>query len=104
MEGTLKVTPELLISAADDFSSKGQTISSLLNEMMNMVTALSSIWEGDAESAYVTKFKGLEDDIQLLLRMVNEHSTDLKEMAGEYNKAETESLDAINTLSSDVIV
>lgn len=104
MNGTLKVTPEKLTAAAQEFQTQGNSVSSLTSEMMNLVTSLSTIWEGEAGQAYITKFKGLEDDIQLMIRMINEHVTDLNEMARQYQDAETTILDEINTLSSDVIV
>lgn len=104
MNGTIKVTPEKLTAAAQDFQSQGNNISSLTGEMMNLVTSLNHVWEGEAGQAYITKFKGLEDDIQLMIKMINEHVTDLNEMAREYQTTESSVMDEINTLSSDVIV
>lgn len=104
MQGTLKVQPEVLISTATEFNSKGSRIRNLLSEMMSKVTSTNSIWEGEAQSAYAAKFKGLEDDIQKMIKMVSEHSTDLREMAAEYNRAERENMNEISSLSSDVIV
>ena len=104
MEGILRVTPNELITMANEFSAKGSTISSLTAEMTNEVVGLSSIWEGDAATAYVTKFRGLDDDIQLINRMIQEHVNDLEEMANTYNQAEAANLSDIEGLSSDVIV
>ena len=56
MEGILKVTPEKLISTSQEFSSNGDTISSLTQQMIDIVTSLSSFWQGDASSAYSAKF------------------------------------------------
>ena len=55
-------------------------------------------------NAYVTKFKGLENDIQMLVKMIQEHSTDLEEMARAYEEAENQNMEEISSLSSDVIV
>lgn len=104
MNGILRVTPNELITVAGDFSTKGATVSSLTSEMTNMVTNLSNIWEGDAASAYIAKFRGLDDDIQLMIRMIQEHVTDLQEMANAYSQAENANLSEIETLSSDVII
>ena len=104
MQGILKVTPNELISVADEFNSQGSTIGNLTSGMTNLVTGLSSVWEGDAAQAYIARFRGLEDDIGLLIRMVNEHVTDLREMATQYLQAEEQNLDDIATLSSDVII
>lgn len=104
MTGILKVTPEQLISTANEFQSIGTTVRNLTSEMTNIVTGLSGIWEGEAATAYVTKFNGLQDDIERLHAMITEHVTDLNEMANVYSTAENADLDEIATLSSDVII
>lgn len=104
MEGILKVNSEQLAQTASEFGSKAGTVGNLTAEMTNMVTGLASAWEGEAASSYVTRFRGLEDDIQMLVRMVQEHSTDLEQMARAYEEAENQNMEEISTLSSDVIV
>ena len=104
MNGILRVTPAQLINTASEFSAKGSQISAITTEMTNLVVGLSSIWEGEAATAYVTKFRGLDDDIQLMIRMVQEHAADLQEMANAYNQAESANLNNIESLTSDVII
>lgn len=103
MEGILKVTPEKLISTATEFSQKGTTVNNLTTEMTNLVTSLSSVWLGDAATAYTNKFKGLESDIQKLNKMIQEHAKDLNDMATVYANVEKASVDEINGLSNNVI-
>ena len=57
-----------------------------------------------AANAYKRKFKQLDDDIAKLVKMINEHATDLNEMAREYEAAENQNTNASNSLSGDVIV
>lgn len=104
MEGILKVNSDQLAQTASEFGNKAGTVGNLTSEMTNMVTGLASAWEGEASSAYIAKFKGLEDDIQMVIRMVQEHSTDLEEMARAYAEAENQNMEEISSLSSDVIV
>lgn len=104
MEGTLRVTPEQLESAANEFSSKGTVVGNLTGEMTRLVEGLASVWEGEAATAYTTKFRQLDDDIQKIVRMIQEHSTDLNEMARVYRDAETANQDEIAGLAGDVIV
>lgn len=104
MTGILKVTPEQLVSTANEFQNIGTTVRNLTTEMTNTVTGLSSVWEGEAATAYVAKFNGLQDDIERLHAMITEHVTDLTEMATVYSNAEKTDMDQIATLSSDVIV
>ena len=89
MDGKLRVTPERLIQSAEVFSNKATNIASITNEMTNLVTGLSAnIWQGEAASTFIGKFKQLDDDIQKLIGMINEHSKDLTEMANSYKAAE----------------
>ena len=103
MDGILNATPEQLISTASQFSSQGSVIQQLTSEMVNKVTPLASAWEGEAATAYIQKFTGLQDDIQLMLRMVQEHATDLQDMAATYQNAESQNVSDFGDLSSDVI-
>ncbi len=64
MEGILKVTPEKLIQASNEFSQTGKTISSLTSEMMSIVNGLKSIWQGEAANSYNSRFTSLQDDIE----------------------------------------
>ncbi len=103
MTGTIKVSPEKLLSTASEFSSHGNTISSLTAEMMNVVSSLSSVWEGEAATAYMTKFKGLETDIQTMNRMIQEHVNDLEQMSNIYSSTEQANIDDAAALSSGII-
>ena len=104
MEGTLRVTPEQLTNTATEFSSIGNTVASLTEEMTSTVTGLASSWQGEASTAYINKFTGLNDDIQRMIAMIREHATDLTEMAQAYMTGESENAQLAETLSSDVII
>ncbi len=104
MEGIIKVSPEALNNTAAELSSQGSQIGSLTTQMVELVTGMNGIWTGEASSAYVTKFTGFEDDIQKMIRMIEEHSTDLQTMAQSYMQAETQNAEISQSLSADVIV
>lgn len=104
MEGLLRVTPEQLVATSNEFSDKAGTVGNLTTEMMNLVTGLAGGWEGEGSAAYIARFKGLEDDIQKMIRMIQEHSSDLNEMATAYRTAEDQVVELAQSLSSDVIV
>lgn len=104
MEGILKVTPEQLINTASDFSGKASTIGNLTSEMTSKVSALANAWEGQAATMYINKFNSLQDDIQKMVAMVQEHASDLNEMAEVYRNAEAQNTSDFESLSSDVIV
>ena len=105
MEGILRVTPEQLESASTEFAAKGTTIGNLSSEMTQLAEGLAAVWEGEASAAYIGKFRQLDDDIQKMIRMVQEHANDLETMAKIYRDAENEVIsNEIADLPGDVIV
>ncbi len=103
MEGIIKVTPEKLISTAEEFNAANSQLRNLTQQMIQTVDSLKSAWEGEAATAYNTKFHQLDDDMQRMHSMINEHVTDLKEMARQYQTAEQANAEIGNTLAGDVI-
>ena len=101
--GILKVTPEKLIEASTEFSSTGKTIRALTQEMNEIVTSLKSVWMGEAASGYSAKFAELSDDIEKINRMIQEHVTDLNEMAREYQTAEDANMEQSAGLATAVV-
>lgn len=102
--GVLKVTPEKLISASAEFGTTGRTIRSLTQEMNDIVNSLKSVWMGEAASGYGAKFSELTDDIEKINRMIQEHVTDLNEMAREYQAAEDANAEQSAGLKTDIVM
>jgi len=103
MEGILKVTPEKLIQASNEFGTTGKAISALTQEMTGIVNGLKSIWQGEAASSYGNKFSGLQDDIEKINRIIQEHVTDLNEMAREYQNAENAGIEESSRLMTEIV-
>lgn len=104
-QGILKVTPEKLQSTASSFEGSGTTVNNLTQQMTAIVTGLSGqIWSGEAATAYINKFNGLQDDMDRIYKMIQEHSQDLQEVAQQFITAENANKDLANSLSSDVII
>ncbi|MBO5373340.1 MAG: WXG100 family type VII secretion target [Lachnospiraceae bacterium] len=102
---TIKVDTKKLTSTATAFQNTGNAVKTLTNNMTSTVKELTgNVWSGDAAIAYNKKFDGLQDDINKMINMINEHVTDLQAMAAEYEKAEAANIDATNALSADVII
>lgn len=105
MAGYLKVSPEKLQATAAGFQEKGSRVNNLTQQMVSIVTSLSGqVWSGEAASAYVGKFNGLQDDMARINKMIQEHSDDLIEIAQQFISAESTSASLASSLSSDVIV
>ena len=103
MTGTLKVSPEVLKSTSSVFDGVNNQVKNITGQMMQLITSTCAKWEGEASQAYLRKFKGLEDDIQRMCKMISEHVHDLQEMANEYTQAETSDIELINALDENPI-
>lgn len=103
MTGTVRVTPEKLISTAQSFSSTAGRIQNLTANMLSTVESLNSTYAGEAATAYYNKARSLQGSINKMVRMINEHSTDLQAMAQEYQNAEKTAQETAAALQTDVI-
>lgn len=103
ISGTLKVTPEKLISTASDFKSQGTKIRTITQQMMETVNSLNGSWEGEAQKTYATRFKALDGDMAQIQAKINEHVEDLQDMARNYQTAQSTNVSNISGLSSDYI-
>ena len=103
MEGILRVTPEQLNSAATEFDSTGQRISTLTAQMLSIVDNMRSAWQGEAATGFINRFDALKEDINKISVMIREHVNDLNSMASEYKQAEEASLEQANALATEVV-
>lgn len=104
MTGNLRVTPEKLISASSQFQSSDQKVNNLTRNMLDIVGQLNSTWAGEAATEYYNKLKALEPDMQKLHKMIQEHTTDLQDMAKAYQDAEKANLQTASSLKTSGIV
>ena len=104
MQGNLLVTPEKLITASNEFRGKASEVQGITTQMMELVhTLTSSSWTGEASSAYSAQFNKLEDDMNKLYKMIQEHSSDLNDMAKNYQNAEIANQNIASGLPADAI-
>ncbi len=101
----LKVTAEQLLESASVLSEEGASLKSLTDQMSELVRQISAdVWSGEAQTAFLTRFTGLADDMERIHHMVREHVTDLQEIARNFQRAETQNQELSGALASDVIV
>ena len=103
MTGTLKVEPTKLKSAASEFSNTSAQIKNATNSMVQTIGQLTgSVWTSDAASTYVQKFNGLNDEMQKIDRMIQEHVQDLNDMATQYERAEAQAQQVASSLNTEI--
>lgn len=104
MNSILKVTPEKLMEAAEQFQTAENSIRGLTREMVAIVEGFKSIWQGEAATGFSNRFNALTDDMEKMYSMIREHASDLSEMASEYKAAEEESVQNANSLNTEAII
>ena len=104
MTGNLRVTPEKMLSASTQFQQSDTAVNNLTKNMMEIASQLSTTWAGEAATEYYGKLRGLEADMQKLHKMIQEHTTDLQEMARAYQEAEKANLQTASSLKTNEIV
>jgi len=103
MNTVLKVTPEKLIEAAEQFSLAENNIRGITTEMTNIVEGFKTIWQGEAATGFANRFNMLSDDMEKLYSMIRDHASNLTEIAKEYANAEEESAQQANALGTEAI-
>ena len=104
MANIINVTPEKLRSTASSFQSTGTSVRQTTSEMMSVINGIShAIWSGDAGSAYISKFKGLDADVSRMCRMINKQVEHLNTIAQEYMSTEEQAASAAAVLQNNVI-
>lgn len=104
MTGNLKVTPEKMLSISSQFGSVGSEVQNLTQQMLDIVNQLNTTWSGDAATGFYNKLKGLQGDMQKVFKLIQEHCTDLNDMAKTYQQAEKDNLTTANSLKTSGIV
>ncbi len=100
----LKVSPDALKTKAQQISGQVKKIESHWQGIYNLVNNSKSYWEGEASDFHRRYLKENDEDAKKLLKRLGEHPEDLEKMAGVYEKAEEQALQAASALPDDVIV
>ncbi len=103
MEGTLLVDPQQLKNTSTSFSNRGKSVTSITSSMITMVESLKSAFEGEAGSAYINKFKSLQEDMNKINNKIQEHVTDLADMASNYEQTENANTQANSAMQSNYL-
>ncbi len=90
MESALRVTPAELQRTAASFGARGKNMAAAMEDMMAKVNALKGKYEGEAADAYIRTFNGLQDDISKINAKIQEHVSDLNQIAENFSRTETE--------------
>ena len=100
---TIRVTPETLTRKAVDLDTNASDVMLLTTHMTEKALELTGrIWSGEAQSAFVTRFKTLQDTINQYTPLLQKHASNLRIIAGQYEATETEAGEISNSLPGNI--
>ena len=102
-DNIIKVTPEELQATAGEFQSLNSQVKATTDDMISQINNLKPVWEGQAAEALYSKITGLQQDMDKIYRMINEHVNDLNEMAQIYITAEQQNEQTSSDLLSGIL-
>ena len=100
---TVRVTPETLSRIA---GSLGTTVDGATAETQKMTAAVERLngqtWSGEAQMAYMTRIKALQEEINRYSPVLKSLATRLSAIAGEYTAASTTAETQTASLPTDI--
>lgn len=91
-----------LRTEASNFDEHASEVQKITNQMLELVESTSGVWEGEARNKYNTQFQGLSNDMNTIYERCHEYSTDLIEIAKNYETAENDNIATASRLKADV--
>ena len=99
----LKVTPEQLESKANTVTGLIRTIKTNFNTLSDVMQRTNGYWIGEAADKHRKLYSDKKDEIETMIRRLEEHPRDLLTMAGVYREAETSNVSTSQGLPTNVI-
>ncbi len=100
----LTVTPESLISTADEMEHKITQLYSRFSEVTDTVKHTSSYWIGSSADKHRNLYLNNIDLIKQKIEVLNIYAEKLKSISGNYTETENENVDTASDLPIDIIV
>ena len=98
---TIRVRPEILIAKAGELKREVSGMEGDFNQIRELVR---NYWLGDAGEAHRHAFELDYEEIEKILRRLNEHPRDLESIALTYMGVEQEVKEVAGSLPGDVII
>lgn len=103
MDFTMKVSPDVMISQADEIKGSVESIRQQFVSIEEHVRRSPGYWEGEASDLHTNRFAEVKKNCDDIIRRLSEHPDDLLKMAGLYTESETRSKEESNSLMSNII-
>lgn len=101
---TVKVTPEVLVTQAEEVRRLGKDMQNRFHNLQNTIERTRGYWIGDAGELHRKLYDEQKDNVNQMLRRLLEHPDDLLAISENYKAAERTNVESATVLSADVIV
>ena len=102
MNAALKVDAQIVLSKSGDMKNIRSSLSNIMEQIKEKMRTLTNTWESDASTAFQTQFNKIHKDIEEMLRIVDQYTRDLDEVAQNYITTEQRVAQATSALPGDV--
>ena len=103
-EFALRVQPEELNAQASVFQEIVKDIQKNFDEFQNIGLRTKGYWVGEAGDKARLNAASYQEDMAALLQRLQEHPTELLQIAGLYSEAEVDAEDIASSLRTDLII
>lgn len=93
----IQVTPELLEAKASEVRSMKSEHDEIMAKMTSLVHALDDIWKGEAQSAFVAKFDGMQSTFTNFSEMLEGYAALMDTSAATLREADESLKSAIGS-------
>jgi len=102
MEKALVVDPQEVLNKSADMKNIRNDLSSILTSIGDAMTSLKNIWESEASNTFQVQFEKIQTATEDILKIVDEYTGDLDEIAENYMKTEQKIDNSVNELDTDI--
>lgn len=99
----LKVSTEALINQADSVRANVGNIRSSIDNIERIIRGSTAYWQGDASDLHLYKYTSRDSSIRNAVDRLGAYTDDLLQMAGVYDRSETENTQIANSLRTNII-
>ena len=103
MDGNLRVDTEVLKTVSGEVETAITRAENAFDEIAEIIMANGTYWEGEGADAHRALYEKNRERVDEAFRRFRENVTDLREMAGLYEYAESMNEQMADQLPSDVI-
>lgn len=98
----LRVDPQLMKAKAGEMDAKRTDIQNTMNNIKNEMDSLKTSFISDGATKAQFQFQTAQADVEAMLNVVAEYSSDLQQLAALYDKTQNDAITAANALPTDI--